>query len=307
MAPEWTLEPGESINRTELHDQFGGGRRGGMEPSASSPNMFLFSSAAAGAEFGYDFDGWHSDGTFHYTGEGQVGDQVMTHGNRALIEHAEKGRAVRLFEKDGTDVIYVGEFSVPNESHILLDEAPDRTKTKRSVFVFRLQPVGDVWVNEALKAPPATLYRSVPVESFNTEEYVILRESSEPLVALRVEAGLVKRYMAWLNSTGISEVSRQSIPTPAGHLMFTDLFVEPSLELIEAKGSSSREHVRTALGQILDYSRYVDHTMLAVLTPTRPAPEMIALLHMHGISSIWESGNAAFDRSDPVDAWSSST
>ena len=63
-----------------------------MEPSATSPNVLLFTSETAGSQFGYAFDGWHKDGTFHYTGEGQRGDQVMTHGNRAVKDHVAEGR-----------------------------------------------------------------------------------------------------------------------------------------------------------------------------------------------------------------------
>ncbi|MCU1551870.1 MAG: hypothetical protein JWR36_2430, partial [Glaciihabitans sp.] len=39
----------------------------------------------------------------------------------------------------------------------------------------------------------------------------------------------------------------------------------------------------------LDYARYVDHSSLAILTPSRPAGEMIELLIAHGVGSVWES------------------
>jgi hypothetical protein len=85
--------------------------------------------------------------------------------------------------------------------------------------------------------------------------------------------------------------------------MYTDVFVRETRELVEAKASSSREHIRMALGQILDYARYVDHSGLAVLVPTRPAQEMIDLLIAHNVSCIWEDGTDAFGAQRPVDAW----
>jgi hypothetical protein len=51
-----------------------------------------------------------------------------------------------------------------------------------------------------------------------------------------------------------------------GH-MYTDAFNKTTDELIEAKASAGREFVRTALGQVLDYSRYVRHSARPVLLP----------------------------------------
>jgi hypothetical protein len=81
---QWTLSIGERIRRTDLHDRFGGGRQGGISPSARTPNVFIFSDAASGVQHGY-IDSWKDDGCFHYTGEGQRGDQKMIIGNRAIL------------------------------------------------------------------------------------------------------------------------------------------------------------------------------------------------------------------------------
>lgn len=55
--PDWTLRPGERVRRRELHDDFGGGRQGGIEPSRSTPNVFLFADSVSGEQHGY-IDGW---------------------------------------------------------------------------------------------------------------------------------------------------------------------------------------------------------------------------------------------------------
>ena len=271
-----------------------------MEPSSTTPNVLLFTSRSAGEQFGYNFDGWHPDGTFHYTGEGQRGDQAMTHGNRAVQDHLANGRALRLFEKDDTDVTYVGEFEVPDESYVLKDEAPDVDHQElRSVYVFRLRPVGEVLRDPGMTAPSVELFESVPIEASNVDRYVLERAESEPGVGLRTEAELVRRYVQWLDRHRGLTVERQKIPTAAGHLMFTDIYVRETRDLIEAKSSISREHIRLALGQILDYARYVDHTTLAVLTPSQPADEMIALLIANGVGCIWEAGKDKFESRRP--------
>jgi hypothetical protein len=78
--------------RKELHDHFGGGREGGISPSARTPNIFLFTDPPVGRLHGY-FDGWGQDGYFHYSGEGQRGDQRMIRGNRAVRDHHIDGRS----------------------------------------------------------------------------------------------------------------------------------------------------------------------------------------------------------------------
>src|SRR5206468_11612383 len=92
----WLLEPGEEVERKELQKEYGGRTQGGIGPSRRTPNVFVFSDPIAGEPHGY-FDGWRSDSCFHYTGEGQRGDQQMKSGNAAILHHAEEGRALRVF------------------------------------------------------------------------------------------------------------------------------------------------------------------------------------------------------------------
>ena len=73
---------------------------GGIEPSRWTSNVFLFADSARGEQHGY-IDAWQDDGCFHYTGEGQRGDQQMTHGNAAILRHVEQRRTLRLFEGAG--------------------------------------------------------------------------------------------------------------------------------------------------------------------------------------------------------------
>jgi hypothetical protein len=99
---EWDIEVGSRLLRSALHDQWGGGRRGGIEAAPRADSVFLFTKRKVGAAFGYVYDGWTEDGAFHYTGDGQFGDQQPDKGgNRDLLRAAEQGRAIRLFRSDG--------------------------------------------------------------------------------------------------------------------------------------------------------------------------------------------------------------
>jgi hypothetical protein len=48
MATPWTLSPGEAIRRVDLHAAYGGGRQGGIVPSARTPNVLIFRDPASG-------------------------------------------------------------------------------------------------------------------------------------------------------------------------------------------------------------------------------------------------------------------
>jgi hypothetical protein len=139
----WSLEPGDTILRKELHKRYGGAGQGGIEPSAKTPNVFIFSDLAAGERYGYVYDRWQ-DGVFHFTGDGQIGDQVMKHGNRAIRDHRKQRRALRVFHGARGTVKYQGEFELAAEPFYYAD-ALDRTGTStRTVIVFRLVPIDAV-------------------------------------------------------------------------------------------------------------------------------------------------------------------
>lgn len=138
---EWRLMPGDVIRRSDLHNQYGGRRQGGIGPSAQSPNVFIFTDAASGVQHGYR-DQWKSDGCFHYTGEGQVGDQVMKQGNAAILNHSKDGRALRVFQGARGLITYQGEFVVDDDQPWYFADAPaTRGGPLRKVIVFRLRPV----------------------------------------------------------------------------------------------------------------------------------------------------------------------
>ena len=53
----WGLEPGAEIRRVELHDEYGGGRQGGIAPSRLTDNVLIFTDPSVGSQHGYD-DRW---------------------------------------------------------------------------------------------------------------------------------------------------------------------------------------------------------------------------------------------------------
>jgi predicted RNA-binding protein with PUA-like domain len=135
----WTLRPGDTIRRAELHAQYGGSGQGGIAPSRTTPNVFIFTDPKTGNQHGY-YDEWAEDGTFRYAGQGQLGDQEFTSGNKAIRDHAVDGRALRVFEGAGGIVRYAGEFVLdPREPFSLVQAHASGGGKKRTVIQFHLR------------------------------------------------------------------------------------------------------------------------------------------------------------------------
>jgi hypothetical protein len=72
--------------------------------------------------------------------------------------------------------------------------------------------------------------------------------------------------------------------------------------LIEAKSSASREHIRMAVGQLLDYAfqgrTKLQGLHLAVLLPAKPAKDVEAWLDSLNIKLIWPDGTGFVDNAN---------
>jgi hypothetical protein len=289
---EWTLAPGASLERTVLQARYGGRTQGGIGPSRKTPNVLIFSDPVAGEPHGY-YDGWQADNCFHYTGEGQRGDQQMKSGNAAIFNHAEEGRALRVFEGARGVVTYVDEFELDPQEPFYRTDAPETGDGPlREVIVFRLRPKTidpprSTSKLAAVLAGPAS--EEVPIEQQQTER-AFVAPSHEPYEAERREQRLVLDLEAHLRRLG-HEVARQRIvPETEARPLFTDLYDATTGTLVEAKGTVERGAIRMAIGQLADYKRFIDGgapKRLAVLLPKAPRPDLIELLASQGIELIY--------------------
>src|SRR5581483_2127784 len=129
---------------------------------------------------------------------------------------------------------------------------------------------------------------TVPVEAQHNEE-VLVNPSTAEYKIVRREQKLVLAYKEYLEAKG-STVSRFRIqPTAEAKPILSDVYDETRQNLIEAKGTGSREAVRMAIGQLADYGRFTPPgTVMAVLLPERPRSDLEALLVSQGISCVWQ-------------------
>ncbi|MFJ2864920.1 restriction endonuclease [Kitasatospora sp. NPDC087314] len=290
-AIEWDLKPGDQIERKQLHSKFGGRTQGGIGPSAKSPNVMIFTEPVAGAKHGY-YDDW-IDGLFHYSGEGQYGDQRMLSGNASILNHKAEHRALRVFEGARGTVTYAGEFEVDDTQPWYEADAPETNNGPlRKVIVFRLRPI------DAKPQAPATKLgvflkanaepvKTVPLEQQLTEK-AFVDPNREPYEAERREGKLLTAFADYLQ-TRKHKVDRHQIrPEGETRPLFTDLYAESLNLLVEAKGSVTRESIRMAIGQLADYSRFLPvATAKAILVPSEPREDLLNLATSQNCTVIW--------------------
>lgn len=289
------LSVGEKIKRTELHERYGGRRQGGISPSKQSANVFLFTDRVQGVQHGYIYDGQRDDGLFHYTGEGQRGDQRMAQGNRAIRDHKEEGRELHLFDAHAGAATYLGQAEYVD--HYTADAPETGDGQIRSVIVFRLQLLsGDASPSfSPLDSLDRVRWKEVPIEQHLTE-LMLIEPRREPYEAERREQVLVRSLKASLVAQG-HEVSRLQLwPEDEPAPLYCDLYDRSTNTIVEAKGSVSRPSFRMAIGQLADYARLVEPSPAkTILLPEKPRPDLLRLASNQNIGVIWQTEDGDFE------------
>jgi len=298
------LVPGQPIRRVDLHARLGGRRQGGISPSRVAPYVFLIT-ASTGEAYGYIYDGRAADGFYHYTGEGQLGDQRMTQGNRAIRDHELEGRELHLFEAKGRELEYIGQFRYHDDYQA---DAPDvKGSELRKVIVFRLEQLSGTDAGprrSRLDRFGTELVKEVPVEQALTER-MLVEGSREPYEAERKEQSLVRAYAQYLERLGHDVCRLQFLPPDEAAPLFCDLFDKTTNTLYESKGSVTRPAIRMAIGQLADYARLVHPPPRRVLLlPEEPRPDLKNLAESQGIEVTWldtatQAGEAWASSLDP--------
>jgi len=287
---EWTLAPGDTVRRRAIHAAYGGQQQGGISTPRSIPDILIFTDPASGAKYGYDeFEGLREDGSYSYTGEGRVGPQKFLRGNQALRDATRDGKNIRLLRTKGVLATYIGAFTLGDPPY-WTETIPDIHRDPRKGIIFNLIPV-DARV-ELLPAfggelPPddglinyAAHPRIWTPPDFS--DVVVAAGSAPPRerVVSRVEFELQADFGAWITRNGMTP---RRLPLRSGNVLIEpDMYVPEKEWIVEAKGSSGREYVRTAIGQVLDYvnvaSKWGLRATPVVLLPGKPQTDLVSLL-----------------------------
>jgi 5-methylcytosine-specific restriction protein A len=125
--------------KEEIHGVYGGQGQGGISTPSKHAIVIIFTSDA-GESYGYQ-DQFRPDGTFWYTGEGQVGDMEMLRGNAAVRDHQKAGKQLHLFEYiKKAHVRYIGQAQCVGY-HI--EQRPDRECNTRNAIIFHIALLPD--------------------------------------------------------------------------------------------------------------------------------------------------------------------
>jgi 5-methylcytosine-specific restriction protein A len=184
--------------RRDIHGRFSGQSRGGISTPTTAKLIFIFTSDA-GKAFGYE-DTFKPDGTFWYTGEGQVGDMRMIRGNAALANHRADGKSVLLYESTSDEQVrFLGEVECLGHH---FEDRPDRDGSQRRAIIFHLgflPQIGLSKVDQAgrtyvtgTKLPPRLSLeelRQIALEGLSPDATI---EEKRANVARRAEA--IRRY-----------------------------------------------------------------------------------------------------------------
>ncbi|PPG34116.1 hypothetical protein C5C25_03310 [Rathayibacter sp. AY2B9] len=300
----FTLEVGDQVLRRDIHRAYGGQQQQGIVTPRALREIFIFTDPAKGARYGYDrFEGLREDGSYSYTGEGQVGDQVFLRGNKALRDAAQDGRVLRLFTVQGTSVTYIGAFTTGTPTY-RWEIIPDTEGTQRRGIIFTLLPLAaDITrlpTYGGTQESAASLGDWTPPEH---SDIVIAGADVSPLddrVVSRIEFELQSDFGLWLTENG-TPPSRLTLPVGSSRVE-PDLYVQSSGWIVEAKKSTARSFVRMAIGQVLDYAHLAQREGYAavpvILLPGRPEEDMLDLIRSLSIITAFRS-DEGFDLIDP--------
>lgn len=180
--------------RRDIHAAFGGQQQGGIATPKAAPLIFAITSET-GTAYGYH-DRFNSDGSFWYTGEGQVGDMQMLRGNAAIAHHAADGKQVLLFEElPQSGLRFLGEVECLGHH---TERRPDKNGKPRDAIIFHLgflppPTVANEPPRRSDDAPPAKLRPKLPLADLKRAALEVVRPGA-PLaercanVARRAEA-----------------------------------------------------------------------------------------------------------------------
>lgn len=289
---EWTLLRGQTILRKKLHATYGGIQQGGISPSNTTKNVFIFSDDATNKEHGYERDYWIDDLTFIYCGDGQKGNQVLNNRNGTIFNHIQQRRKLRLFSPVRGLVTYLGELIIDSENPYIFKDGIGRDGLPRTVIMFKLKRVIEEHEFQSSKNKInnlnfGTSYKyadenSRAVESselFNTDPNLLDR-------ALQLHSITQNTIANWVVGGGLQPIS----PTSQTCDFDVAWESEHGRVVCEVKSLSDSNEVhqfRLGLGQVLEYAYLALATPVLMFSRKPNNPSLIDAAQNAGVKVLW--------------------
>lgn len=312
MDELFPVKIGQKLTKRAIHDLVGGSDQHAMTSCTNGAAFLIFYDPKTSKKNKYDlWEGEQVDGSFSYTGQGLVGDQKLTRSNSGLVNAEENGRPIHFFRRPeigvqrekGNPYVYVGPV-VLGDPRYEVRIAPDTRGNERRVFVFRLVALGGSKVGtskiENLGDVTLDTGKWQPIQSESAQLADLERIGKSTVLE---ENKLHNRFGEYLSRNGLvpERISIQ-IAGMKGFLI-PDFVIKEWGFVVEAKPTLSREHIRLAIGQVLDYTFLLRRagTALkpAILLPSRPQDDLFELIKSLGISLIAELASGDFEVTRP--------
>ncbi len=302
------FSPGQPVTKAAVHQAVGGSDQHAMTSCLSQSAFLLFYDPQASRANGYDlWEGEQADGTFSYTGQGLRGDQKLSNSNLGLVRAAQKNAPIHFFRRPeigikrlkGNPYTYVGRV-ILGEPMYELRIAPDKDGHDRLVFVFNLIPIGRT---DLLVHPADILEPHIRCEFRNSPLLPeVAKAGSTPATSTPSELEenkLQNRFREYVTEKGETpETVNIKLPNLKGTVR-PDFILRDRGLVIEVKPTVSREHVRLAIGQVLDYSHLLrlggENFAPAILLPSDPMSDLALLAKSLGIGLIIERPPTEFE------------
>jgi hypothetical protein len=131
----------------------------------------------------------------------------------------------------------------------------------------------------------------------NHKSGYVVYTKSDVIQADNIETALVKSYERWLKKK-----DRKLLTLKYNKRLQCDRYEVKRRNLIEAKASTSRENIRMAVGQLLDYAflgkQKYGQPNKAILLPKKPDSDLEKWLRHLDVNIIWRQGESFKDNAD---------
>jgi len=290
---EWTLLRGQSILRKKLHATYGGIQQGGISPSNTTKNVFIFSDDVANKEHGYERDFWVDDMTFIYCGDGQKGNQALNNRNGTIFNHINQERKLRLFSPVRGLVTYLGELIIDSENPYTLKEGIGRDGLPRSVVMFKLKRVLDKHENSIDQEAEDTenhfgaSYKYADESSRNIENGEPF--SSDPNLldrALQLHSITQNTIANWVQGEGLKPISPNS-RTCDFDIAWESEHGRVVCEVKSLSDTNELHQFRLGLGQVLEYAHLTSAIPLLMFSRKPNSLSLIEAALTAGVKVLW--------------------
>lgn len=130
----------------------------------------------------------------------------------------------------------------------------------------------------------------------NSQLDYVVQSKAKVIRAKAEESRLLQDYQQWLKR------QNRSLSSVRYGRLRCDAYERARHNLIEAKSSAKRGHIRMAVGQLLDYAfqgrKKLPDPAMAILVPHKPERKDVQWLQSLKISIIWREGDKFFDNAN---------